>query len=336
MAITFLPQARAVLGDQTLNFAPLNAGLDSVIQGNRQNALMAENRRQFDESQKQQNALLDVERQKLARGPERPWWAGQDGSIDPAMQRYRELGRPQTNVNVTNAQESAYDKETGKLLAKYFVEGQEAAGKARNSIANMNIMRQALADPNLYTGTAGNTVQGLKKAAQTVFGVPVEGVASGEVVQNLSNKIALSFKDELPGPMSNSDREFLLTLPPGLTKSPEGNRRIIEMGLLNERYKLERARAANVYAKANGGRLDRGFFDQLEKIDERYAPQFANLVGQLRSSVQEPARSPMAGIPQGAINYLQGNPTPDIMRQFDEKFGPGASQRVLGGATGGQ
>lgn len=232
---------------------------------------------------------------------ERPWWAGADGSVDPAMQRYREMGRPQTNVNVTNKGQSKYDETLNKSLAEEFIRSQEVSTKARNSIAQINIVREALKDPNLYTGAGGKTIQAMKKAAQTLFGVPVQGVSSGELVENMSAKIALSFKDDLPGPLSNSDRSFLMELPPGLTKSPDGNRLIIELGLLNQEYKLERARAAREYARRNNNRLDAGYYDYLEKIDEKYAPQFAERVGALRAAGGEPAKSPTIGTPLNAL-----------------------------------
>jgi hypothetical protein len=252
-----------------------------------------------------QEKQFDFERQKASQGPARPWWAGSQGQIDPAMARYRELGKPTTNVNV-GAGETAYDKELGEQNAKLFTESQKSGATAQRDLNNLNVMRNAMADPNLYSGTAGNTVQTLKKAAQTLFGVPVAGVSSGEVVQNLAKGIAVSLKDNLPGPMSDSDRRFLVEMAPGLTNSPDGNRKIIALGMLQKEYQIARSKAAREYARQNRGRIDAGVYQRLGEVDQIFAQQFSGLIAQLRASGEEPPRSPTVGVPIGALRSQYG------------------------------
>jgi len=229
---------------------------------------------------------------------ERPWWAGPNGQVDPAMLAKTAAGRAQSNVTVSPGFEKSYDKELGKEHAKYFVEGQKGALTANRDLNNLRVMESALKDPNLYTGTAANTVQGLKKAASTLFGVPVQGVGSGEVVQNLSKEIALGLKDNLPGPLSDSDRRFLVDIAPGLQNSPEGNKRIVGLGMLQKRYQIARAQAARDYAKANGGRIDSGFYNKLEAVENDYAQKFSGMINSMRDGPQQETRSPLSGIPQ--------------------------------------
>jgi hypothetical protein len=127
------------------------------------------------------------------------------------------------------------------LAADEFVAATKGEATARENLAQSATLRDALSNPDLFTGTGGNVVQFFKSSAQAL-GFDVQGVADGEIVQNVASKIALSFKDDLPGPMSDSDRKFLENLPPNLTKSAEGNRRLLLLADLPNQWKIERAR----------------------------------------------------------------------------------------------
>lgn len=251
----------------------------------------------FDANQAHRGNQLALQKAKMAQGPARPWWAGQNGQIDPAMERYRAAGRPTTNVNVNSRPEASYDKEAGKQYAKDFIAGQKGAGTARRDLNNLQVMQRALDDPNLYSGSGGQTIQALKKTAQTLFGVPVQGVSSGEIVQNLSKNIAVGLKENLPGPLSDSDRRFLVEMAPGLSNSPDGNRMIIQLGMLQKQWQIAKGQAARDYAKANGGRIDAGFYGRLGEIESDYARQFSGLIAKMQQS-PTPPRLPTAGIPQ--------------------------------------
>jgi len=307
----------------TINAAPMTNALNQYRQGMNQQ-FQAERQadwrkkdmdwRQSQANKAEANSLrnynlqakqFEFQRQKASQGPARPWWAGPQGQVDPAMARYREIGKPTTNVNV-GAGETAYDKELGKQNAKLFTESQKSGATAQRDLNNLRVMRNAMSDPNLYTGTGGNTVQTIKKAAQTLFGVPVAGVSSGEVVQNLAKGIAVSLKDNLPGPMSDSDRRFLVEMAPGLANSPDGNRQIIALGMLQKEYQIAKSKAAREYARQNRGRIDAGVYQALGEVDQRFAQQFSGLIAQLRAAGEEPPRSPTAGVPIGALRSQYG------------------------------
>ena len=198
-------------------------------------------------------------------------------------------------------------EEVGKQFAKDFIAGQKAGGKARSELNSLSVMKRAIQDPNLYTGTGGAAIQSLKKAAQTLFGVPVQGVSSGEIVGNLSKQIALGLKDNLPGPMSDSDRRYLDSIAPGLGNSPDGNRIIIELGMLQRQYQIAKAEAARKYSDANGGRINSGFYKDLGALENQYAKQFSGLIGRLKAAGEAPVRSPAAGLPtfKSAQEFMQ-------------------------------
>jgi len=246
------------------------------------------------QNQKQRLALAE---QKMAQGP-KPTAAQQNfkyAQRNPAFAEYQQSLKRSQNITV-NAGEKSYDKELGKQNAKMFIESQKAGSKAQSTLNNLRVLEKAAADPNIYTGAGGNVVQGLKKAAQS-FGVKVKGVGSAELVESLSKEIAVNNKDKLPGPMSNSDRQFLVDMAPSLTKTPEGNRLIIGLGVLSQQYQLAKAEAVRDYAAANGGRLDHGVYQVLGQVDAQYGGQFSNLMSQLKSVPEAQPRSPLAGIP---------------------------------------
>lgn len=219
------------------------------------------------------------------------------------FEQFLGLRRQQTNINT--AGESAYEKEMGKSLAQEMQSSQKAGATAQSKMNRLRVLESALSDPNLYTGSGGQTVQVLKSAAQGLFGVPVKGVSSGEIVSNLAKEIALGNKDQLPGPLSNSDRDFLVSMAPGLQNSPDGNRLVIQLGMLSQRYQVARSQAARQYAAKNNGRLDSGYYAFVSQIDEQFAPQFSGLMDQLRQTPTAP-RAPTAGVPKIRVNPQTG------------------------------
>lgn len=230
---------------------------------------------------------------------------GFQGSLLDYKAALARAGRSETNVSV-GAGETSYDKELGKQLVGEYIKAQEVGGKAATALADLSTMQEALANPNVYTGTGGNAVQALKKAASTLFGVDIKGVADAEIIERTSKKIALGMKDNLPGPMSNSDRDFLVNLPAGLTTSPEGARRIVALGIAQKQWEIERANAVRQYAVQNGGRLDSGVYAATAAVDQRWASQMSSIVRELRAQPQEPRRAPSAGVPMDALRQRYG------------------------------
>lgn len=220
---------------------------------------------------------------------------GFPGSFIQYLEKVKSLSAPRTNIDMR--QESAYDKELGGILAKEFVESQKAASGANEGLADLRVMKGALDNPDVYLGTGGNQVQAVKKAAQTLFGVDVKGVPEGEIIQRSAAKIALGLKDNLPGPMSNADREFLMSLPANLAASPEGARRVVELGMAQKQWQIERAAAVRDYATRNRGRLNEGVYEAIAAIDNRWAGEMGRLSQALQSQTQAPARPPTAGVP---------------------------------------
>jgi hypothetical protein len=223
---------------------------------------------------------------------------GFTGSFMDFDTQRRSASAARTDVKMP-AQETAYEKEIGGLLAKEFVNSQTAAAGASQAQADLRVMKAALENPNVYLGTGGEQVQNLKKAVGSLFGVDVAGVPDGEIIQRTAAKVALGMKDQLPGPMSNSDRDFLMSLPANLSASPEGAKRVVELGLAQRQWQTERGQLARNFAARNKGRLTPEFYSEVAAVDEKWGQQMGALARQLQGGTQQPRRAPTAGTPMG-------------------------------------
>lgn len=274
------------------------AGMPRDAQGNFDSAAAAEHfwrLGQFDKA----TALANPEASKPT-DDQREYAAakqqGYGGTLMDYMKEVKGYGAARTNINMP-PQEKKYDEKLGEELANEFIGANRGAATAQRDLANLDVMKQALSDPNLYTGTGGNVIQGVKKGAETLFGVPVKGTSSAEVMQNLASEIAVSNKQKLPGPMSDADRQFLVEMAPNLTKTPEGNRLLIELGMAHKRWEVSRGQAARDYAAKNGGRLDPGFYATVGDLDSQAAQSFSTILSQLRGMGGIAPRSPTSGVP---------------------------------------
>lgn len=172
-----------------------------------------------------------------------------------------------TKVNVTNKQESKEAEKIGEFYAERFKKTQEAEDASKKSDFNLSLLKNALSNKDVYSGVGGEAVLKVKKLA-SALGMDVSGIPDSEIVAAVGNQMALEMRNPaggagMPGAMSDKDREFLVSIVPGLTKTAEGNLKLIEYRrLLNQRDR-EVAQKARAYRKKHG-RLDEGFYDELK------------------------------------------------------------------------
>lgn len=172
------------------------------------------------------------------------------------------------NVSVDTRGENEYAKVAGKQFAELNVEMIKGGQSARQKIFALERLNTLLSSPGIYTGVGGETVTDLKRAAKAV-GLDIEGVPAAEAARALSNQFSLELRNPsggagMPGAMSDKDREFLQAQVPGLSKSPEGNKILVDyMKRLAQRtIDVDRQRAT--YVRKNG-KLDEGFYRELDE-----------------------------------------------------------------------
>jgi len=119
----------------------------------------------------------------------------------------------------------------------------EAFSSASGLRGKLDTMQEIL-DTGLQTGALAGLSKTAKGLVQSLFpDTPLEGLAEAEVFTALSNQLALLIRNPesgmgLPGATSNADLIFLKDSVPGLQKSPEGNKMLIEV--YRKTYKFQK------------------------------------------------------------------------------------------------
>lgn len=192
-----------------------------------------------------------------------------------------------TNVNVTTKEESEEAKQVGEYFGKKFGSIQDAADTAVESNLTLDMIEPLI--DRVRTGGGTESFLAAKQAAKRL-GINLEewgitdDVAEAEALESFSNKLALSLRSSgnMPGSMSDSDREFLKNTVPNLLKTPDGNRLLVKlMRKMNQRT-IEVAQLASEYREENG-RLDNGF----RKFAEDYARNNPFFTEQERAELME-------------------------------------------------
>jgi hypothetical protein len=142
------------------------------------------------------------------------------------QERLRRAGASSVNVNAAGEKgENKFQEGLGSQAATNFGTIIEQGRAATASIGNLDTM-EALLDSIDYTGFGGDTLLNVQRAG-AMLGFEIPDLPAKEAAKRLSSQMALSLKSDLPGPMSNADREFLLSIPPNLNSTAAGNDAIL-------------------------------------------------------------------------------------------------------------
>ncbi|KQO43031.1 hypothetical protein [Methylobacterium sp. Leaf85] len=175
-----------------------------------------------------------------------------------------------TTINM--GAEKAQDSTVGKGYGEYQL---DLANKGRNAGSTLNtlsLMEQAARDPNFYSGVGA---EGLKTANQLMVALGVKDASftkPTEVFEALSNKVVLDSLGGSLGPgISNTDRDYLGRVAPGLSRTKEGNLELIGIARALAQRQQDVAKLAREYAAKNNGRIDSGFDDVLTDYSNKNA-----------------------------------------------------------------
>ncbi|OLP60334.1 hypothetical protein BJF93_15365 [Xaviernesmea oryzae] len=158
-------------------------------------------------------------------------------------------------------QQSAYDRANDEDLSKLNTSTFE---NAKNAYAERGLYKTVLAavdNPTVDQGTLANAQLGLRKALNA-FGVNMGNTAPAELLNALGGQIALKLRNQdganMPGAMSDADREFLKTMSVSLQNSPQANRLLAQYYLAAQQRAIDLNELRTTYIQQHG-RIDEGF-----------------------------------------------------------------------------
>jgi hypothetical protein len=220
-----------------------------------------------------------------------------------------------TKLSVNTAEGFATEQKKAKM--KLDLEMAQDIGKqalaGRRLLPLLNEVER-LADKT-PAGWAGPVAAEAAKAFAAV-GIEVpQGWSNAELLQSISQRLVPIVRE--PGPTSEKELKIYVKAVPGLMQSADGRKKVVTM----TRSIVERANdIAKVY-RQNLGADD--LHDKLAALDKPLIPEA------IRADIERlGGESAGPAIPSGAVEKLKKNPS--LRKDFDEKFGAGSADRVLG------
>ena len=213
---------------------------------------------------------------------------------------------PLVSVN-TGATESEFAKQLGKVQGAQYGDIQTAAISAQQQIQQAESL-MLLLDEGVRTGRIESLSLPARQLAASL-GIEVEGVPEQETFRALTNQLALRLRNPdsgmgLTGNTSNMDVRFLKESVPGLEKTPEGNRLLLELFLQVQRRKIVEANLAEQYAERNGSLT--GFQQYMTEYNEQnpiFDDELRTRVGEIVGGAGAAGQDVQVESSQGRINF---------------------------------
>lgn len=182
----------------------------------------------------------------------------------------RKAAASAARTNVVNVQEKEFDKKVGGEFGQQYADIHKAALAAPGKIAKIDQLNSLL--DGINTGKFKGTTTDIKAAAKSAgVDLGAMGIADDvdrvQAAQALSNAMALELRNPaggagMPGAMSDSDRNYLTTMVPGIERTPEGRKMIAETQRKLAQRDQDVAKLASDY-RAKHGKFDEGFYTEL-------------------------------------------------------------------------
>lgn len=207
-----------------------------------------------------------------APAPEAAPAAAPAQTLTPQEQRARQLivagdtkgGMAALTADPNKKANEAYDTETGKSLAKAETEIRDKAIAARSTLSTLDMLQTLVTGGALAQGPGTRTGLALRRVGGAL-GIQSDTLSNAQLFEAITSKLALANRVDMPGAMSDPDRDFLVNMVPNLSNTQEGNLMLIEYQRRLARRNVEVAQLAERYKANNGGRLDSRFYVALQQ-----------------------------------------------------------------------
>lgn len=159
------------------------------------------------------------------------------------------------------------------------------------------IAEAAEGDSNFYTGPGGELRTSVARFGEAL-GIDMselQDLPAAEAMRAITNEMAANLRSLLPGPMSDSDREFLEEMVPSLSRTPEGNRILIDLYTRTLERQAAFVNEVRRFATDNGRNPS---YQEVTQIQNRVLSEYGDLftpqdrVAALRASGMGPRNDP--------------------------------------------
>ena len=249
-----------------LTKARLKAGTDQQLQAQAEKEAAAQAQRVFAALPKPQQTSQEAA--KITAKVEED--TGVAVPVDDVLKAGRDPNAPAMKFEMK--QEGSEAQVVGKGFGEQYVKIQDAGTDAFSKIARLERMEGLL--QGVETGKLTPAMTEIAAVGESL-GIKVDkDLPAKQALKALTNEVALQLRNPsggagMPGAMSDKDREFLMSMTPGLANTPEGNRTIIETAKTLAKRDQEVALMARQYRKKNG-HLDEGFYDDLAAYSAKH------------------------------------------------------------------
>lgn len=176
------------------------------------------------------------------------------------------------SVNPTEA-EKAFDVKAAEDFVKDAATFRQSWSNATKMNGMLDTLDELYKDPNVTSGGLAENITGLKGIAASL-NIDIKGKGAEDAIRSITNRFALELRNPsggagMPGAMSDSDRNFLASIPPSLANTKEGRALIaMTMRAVNNRD-IQVAQLAQKFQEGNSGRLNINFQKSLREWSDK-------------------------------------------------------------------
>lgn len=238
----------------------------------------------------------------------------QPGTPEYAQAAQKYLFKPpaQTVVNMPGEKYlSEFEKTSGKMFAEDYSNIMRSGASAAQNDARLRRFEELAGRVNTGKLTPATTQI---KAFGKSLGVDLESlgitddVAPAQALDSLATQLSMDLIQQTKGAVSDFEAKKFMEAVPSLSRTPEGNRLLIETMRRANDLSRQTAKLARDYARRNGT-FDDGFYQELEAFHAQnplFTPDIERQIGSITAGPASAPDAPVAVSPDGKRHMWDG------------------------------